>query len=296
MILVAGDASWDFLFEIDRFPGPDEKVFTDTMLTNVGGVGANAAVAAHLLGAEVCFLGRFGGDALAAGVERGLAAAGLDLSYCRRDPHLATPIAIIMTDPSGEKRIVLAPSPAMSPVPEQLPTTLPTDLQWAHMVAYDLDAAVSIASGLGQTPMSLDMEPATVPGGDPKAMRRLLEQMDTVILNSHACELFGGRDEAVRTLARWGVPVVVTTLGAEGAVCNAGGEELPFPAPRVEVVDTTGAGDAFAAAYSVARAEGFLPAEAVRFAVCAATLSCRGLGPRGAFPTRTEIDSLIGDV
>lgn len=293
MILVAGDVGWDLLFEVDHFPAPDEKVFTGTTGFDVGGVGANAALAAALLGSDVWFAARLGGDAFGGLVQRRLAGYPVDLALCRVDPASPTPLAVILTDPSGEKRIVLAPSAGMFPDASQVVGRALPRVDWLHMVAYDLEAAAAIAASLPGVPASLDLEPASIPDGEVERVAALAGMMDTVIVNHHAAALFGGADRAVGTLQAWGVGVVVLTGGAAGAVCITGGRRRVTRPPRVRVVDTTGAGDMFAGAYARARTDGAGPHAATAFAVAAASLSCRGLGPRGAVPAPAEIEEAL---
>jgi ribokinase len=293
VILVAGDVGWDLFFEVGHFPEPDEKVFTGNFAQDVGGVGANTALAAALLGAEVWFAARLGGDAFGTRVAELLGAHPVDLRLCRVDAAAATPLAVIVTDPSGEKRIVLAPTAGMFPEASQVVGASLPRPDWLHMVPYDVVAATAIAASLPGVPSSLDLEPASVPGGEVGAVAALCGMMDTVILNERSAALFGGAGPAVAALRSWGTRVVLLTGGPVGAVCVVGEERFVIRPPRVRVVDTTGAGDTFAGAYARARTTGAGPVAAARFAVAAASLSCRGLGPRGAVPTPGEIQQAL---
>jgi ribokinase len=293
VILVAGDVGWDLFFEVDHFPSPDEKVFCGGTVSDVGGVGANTAAAAALLGADAALAARFGSDPFGTLAAQRLGALPLDLSLCRVDPAAATPLAVIVTDPSGEKRIVLAPTAGMFPDAAQVVGRAVPLPDWLHLVAYDLEAAAAIAGSLSGVPASLDLEPASVPEGEVSRMAGLAGMMDTVIVNERSAALFGGAEQAIRALRAWGTQVVVLTAGAAGAVCVAGERRWAIRPPRVPVVDTTGAGDMFAGAYAVARTRGASPSDAARFAVAAASLSCRGLGPRGAVPTTREIEQAL---
>jgi ribokinase len=290
---VVGDAGWDLFFEVDHFPGPDEKVFTGPVAQDLGGVGANTALAAALLGAEVAFAARFGGDAFGGRVAALLGSQPVDLGLCRVEPAVTTPLAVIMTDRSGEKRIVLAPTAGMFPAASQVVGASFPRPEWLHMVPYDVAAATAIAASLPGVPSSLDLEPASVPGGEVGAVAGLCGMMDTVIVNERSAALFGGAGPAVTALRAWGVQVVLLTGGAAGAVCVVGEDAVSIRPPRVRVVDTTGAGDTFAAAYARARTTGADILAAARFAVAAASLSCRGLGPRGAVPTPAEIEQAL---
>lgn len=292
MILVAGDVGWDLFLVVDHFPEPDEKVFTGTIAQDFGGVGANTALAAALLGAEVWFAARFGVDAFGTRVAELLSAQPVNLSLCRV-VAAATPLAVIMTDPSGEKRIVLAPSAGMFPETSQVVGASFPRPDWLHLVPYDLEAATAIAASLPGVRSSLDLEPASVPDGDVSRVRGLVAMMDTVIVNERSAALFGGADRAVALLQAWGVRVVVLTGGAAGAVCAVGEQRWVIRPPRVEVVDTTGAGDTFAGAYARGRTTGADALGATRFAVAAASLSCRGLGPRGSVPAPGEIEQAL---
>jgi ribokinase len=256
-------------------------------------VGANTALAAALLGARVWFAARFGADAFGGRVAGLLGSQPVDLSLCRVEAATATPLAVIITDPSGEKRIVLAPTAGMFPAASQVVGASFPRPEWLHMVPYDLAAATAIAASLAGVPSSLDLEPASIPGGEVGAVAGLCGMMDTVIVNERSAALFGGAGPAVAALQSWGAQVVLLTGGAAGAVCVVGEETVSIRPPRVRVVDTTGAGDTFAGAYARARTTGAAVPEAARFAVAAASLSCRGLGPRGAMPTPGEIEQAL---
>lgn len=293
MILVAGDVGWDLFFEVDHFPEPDEKVFTGIVAQDFGGVGANTALAAALLGAEVWLAARFGGDAFGTLVAELLSAQPVKLALCRVDAAVATPLAVIMTDQTGEKRIVLSPTAGMFPEASQVVGASFPRPDWSHMVPYDLEAATAIAASLPGVPASLDLEPASIPDGDVNRVRGLAAMMDTVIVNERSAALFGGAERAVTALQAWGTRVVLLTGGAAGAVCAVGEQRWVIRPPRIEVVDTTGAGDTFAGAYALGRTTGADALGAARFAVAAASLSCRGLGPRGSVPAPREIEQAL---
>jgi ribokinase len=285
--LFVGDVSWDTTVVVDRLPEPDEKVHTDRFTEDAGGVVTNAAVACRLAGVRArlaCPLpddlpGRSAAAALAS---RGVAIEGepVEGPTCR---------VVVLLDPSGEKRLVLAPGTSMYPSRAAV-AALSLDAAWVHTALYDLAAGADLLARCARAgvPCSVDLEPATVPA-DPAALEPVLATCRAIFLNARATALL-----PPARLAALGVPEVVETRGAAGARLTTpdGTLAVPAPARARPVRDTTGAGDALAGWYVAERVRGIAPADALRAAVAAASFSVGAIGASTSYPTRELLAQL----
>src|SRR6185312_5304126 len=221
-----------------------------------GGKGANQAVAAARLGAQVAMVGRVGADAQGAWLREGLWTEGVGVEHVREDRQAPTGVALIAVDARGENTIVVSPGAN------------------ARVDARDVAAASATAGG------TVVLNPAPARG--------LAAPVDVLVPNRGELEtLAGGRGDPV-TLARsiTGAGAVVVTLGAEGAVVVEGDRAERVRAPHIEAVDTTGAGDAFCGALAEAMAGGATVVEAARWAVRVAAASVTRPGAQGGLPRR----------
>ena len=298
-VFVVGSINQDFVLAVERRPEPGETV-TDAELSLLpGGKGANAAVAAARLGAGVAMLGRVGEDAFGAGLVKNLRENGVDAEHVEASPDAPTGSAFITVTPDGENAIVVSPGANRSFGPDEVDRAAGA-LREAGVLVAQLEvpveavgrAASIVTDGGGR--FLLNLAPAReVPEG-------LLRLCDPLVVNEHEARfLLGGgtRDpeELARKLLDLGPRSAVVTLGASGAVLAAGGTTHGFPAPEVEVVDTTGAGDAFVGALAARLAGGASLEEAAPYAVLAGAVAVTREGAQGALPTPEEVEELGGE-
>ncbi|MFQ5897566.1 MAG: ribokinase [Candidatus Methylomirabilia bacterium] len=299
-VVVIGSANIDFTVAVPRLPGVGETISGGTFHVSHGGKGANQAVAARRLGAEVRFVGCLGkdpnGDRIAERLmEEGIAPGGL----IRIDDE-PTGIALIIVDREGRNQIAVAPGANRRLLPElvererrhlawaqvllcQLETPLPT-VQWA-LAAARSHGAVTL----------LNPAPACA------LAEETLRLVDCLTPNASEAEALTGvvvdrpeqAEEAARQLLARGVGRVIVTLGAQGALVSDGASASHLPAFPVEPVDTTGAGDAFNGALAVELAAGRAWGEAVPLASAAAALSCTRRGAQTSFPDRSEVEAFL---
>ena len=301
-VTVVGSLNEDVLVAVERLPGRGETVVGRDAVLAPGGKGANQAAAAGRLSGEgggVVMVGRVGDDPAGGRQLAALAEAGVDTDGVRRTPGTPTGSATIpVEDGSGENLIVVVPgaNAALTPADVDLPA-----VRQAAVVLLQLEvpletvrAAVDAASG---TVVLTPAPPRSLPP-------ELLARVAVLVPNEHELVQLAGADPGTRgpaelaALARTlGVPVVVVTLGARGAlVVPADGPAALQAPPRVRAVDTTGAGDCFTGALGTALARGAGPADAVREAVAAAALSTTGPGARGALPDARAVRDVLGGV
>jgi sulfofructose kinase len=294
MLAVAGvDA--DLVLTVDRLPSFDEKVIGRLVGRLAGGPAANAACAASRLGLRVAALATVGDDEAAQIIIDGYTQFGVDTALIEVAPDATSPFTVILIDPTGEKAIVVVPgSPPryrVDRVEQALRRAramymMPGD----HAQFLDL-ARLAHASG---AEVMIDVE-STV-GFEPALLERLLAAVDIASFNQDGFIAATGEQPtpaALRRLLDYGPHTVVVTKGAQGALAATADRVAGWPGYRVEVADTTGAGDTFNAAFLCATFDGLALEQRLRFANAAAALSVTSIGPRGRLPTRQEIASFL---
>lgn len=296
-IVVIGSFNADLTSYMARMPKPGETVHGDRFLTGAGGKGSNQAVAAARLGAEVSFIGRVGNDVFAELAYEIWDAEGVNRDFVSRDAEHATGVAPILVDSSGENMIVVVLGANLRHQPADIDAAreriAAADVLIAQleinldMVAYALETAKE----LGGTTILNPAPAAALPA-------RTLQLADYLTPNETELETLSGSGEDVEAAARRLLTradqTAVVTLGAQGAQIVTGAGSSKVPTYEVDVVDTTGAGDAFNAGLAVALAEGMALKTAVHFANAAAALSVTKPGAAPSTPYRSEVDALLG--
>jgi ribokinase len=299
-ITVVGSLNMDLIARTPRFPQPGETIIGDEFHTAPGGKGANQAVAAARLGAQVSMVGRVGRDAFAESLLNNLAAAGVDHAFVIQDPEAATGVALIAVDDAGQNSIIVASGANVR--------LSPADVDGAEAAIAGADAlllqlespletvtrAAKVACAHG---VSVILNPAparSLPGA-------LLALVDVLIPNESETALLAGlpvgdpaeAEAAAAALRELGVGTVILTLGGRGALLAREDGAEYFPAFEVTPVDTTAAGDAFVGGFAVALAEGRSLAEAVQWGNGAGALATTKLGAQPSLPTRQDLRGLL---
>jgi len=300
-VLVIGSANVDYIVALRRLPGPGETVSEGTLSVAHGGKGANQAVAARRLGAEVRFIGCLGDDAAGRAVLDALDAEGIATDGVTLTRDRATGTALIAVDSEGRNQIAVAPGANRLLTADRVKARA-DDFAWAHVVACQLETPVAtVASALSaarERGAITVLNPAPVPD----APLDLLSLVDYLTPNAgEAARLSGvGGDDrkaaerAAVALRGRGAGTVIVTLGGDGALA-VGAEGLRHVVGRrVAVVDTTGAGDAFSGALTVALGERRDLAVALAFANAAAALACTARGAQPSLPRRRDVERLLG--
>ncbi len=298
-VFVAGSINQDFVLSVERRPAPGETVTDARLATHNGGKGANQAAAAALLRASVAFLGRVGDDGFGGPLVRSLADKGVDTTLVQEAPDSSTGAAFITVTPDGENAITVAPGANRRLTTEDVDDASES-IGEARVLVAQMEIppevvlrAVEVAAASGTRVLINLAPPFEVP-------RVLLEKLDPLVINEHeAAFLLGERVEgvdgaldAVPRLLALGPGSVVVTLGEDGAVFSGGESAQHLTAPKVEVVDTTGAGDAFVGALAARLAADALLKDAVAYAVRAGAAAVTEAGAQGALPTPETVDAL----
>lgn len=316
-ILTIGSLNMDQVVQLARLPVMGETLLGAGSLRLVpGGKGANQAVAMARLGACVRMAGRVGSDPFGAHLLQALQTDGVDTSLVVVDEQEASGVAFIFLSPQGENAIVVASGANMRVgADEEQIKQLRASLPQASALVMQLETPLEtvkmfiVAGHEAGVPVVLNLAPAqAIP-------LELLRQLEVLVVNeteaSFLRDTLSGSSSSpsvVQTVeeASWlaarlheqGIPQVVITLGAHGAILayrgESGGTECHHQqAPRVQVVDTTAAGDCFAGAFTVALTEKQAPVEALRFAVYASALKVTKFGAQSGLPTRSEVEELL---
>lgn len=291
-VLVVGDTSFDTTVLVDQVPAPDEKVRSRALTEDVGGVAANSAVAATVAGVTARLETTLGADAAGRECLRRLQVAGVETHAEHNSDRTAR--ALVVLDAQGEKRLILTPGSTFYP-DEQRCRTLDLDgVAWVHTAVYDIDAAHHLVDRCSRAniPWSVDLEPATFDQGL-ASLASVLDGAATVFCNSRAAALLG--PHAANQLLEAGVSKVIMTCGAAGAELVTDEASVHIDAPRTvpEIVDTTGAGDCLAGSFVARTLLGDPAADALAYAVSAASLSCAWLGTHRTYPKAAAVRAAL---
>jgi ribokinase len=275
-IAVIGSINLDIVAHVKDFPQPGETITNATVNRFPGGKGANQALAAHRLGANVFMVGRVGDDPIAEEATQTLREEGVDLSYCIPLKASATGLALIVVTEAGENQIVVAPGANALFDAEHLvvPKTDAIIAQLEVPVETIQKAATS-----NECFFCLNAAPAKpVP-------HELLQHVDLLVVNEIEAQTLGTELDGYTGL-------LATTYGGDGAELKQNGQLIArAKPPRVAVVDTTGAGDAFTAALTVALVSGMKPQSALEYAVIAGALTTTRMGAQSS-PLAAELPAL----
>jgi len=275
-IAVIGSINLDIVARVSVFPQPGETLTNAVVSRFPGGKGANQALAAHRLGASVFMVGRVGDDPAADEALDSLRREGVNLDYCRTLADHATGLALILVNAEGENQIVVAPgaNAAFDAAHLELPPTDACIAQLEVPVETILKAARANDSFF-----CLNAAPVKpVP-------HELLEHVDLLVVNEIEARALGSELDSYRG---W----LASTHGARGAELSRNGKRIASAKPpRVEVVDTTGAGDAFTAALTVSLVGGMSPQAALERACIVGALATTRPGAQSS-PTLLEVQQL----
>lgn len=301
-IVVVGSLNMDLVVEVPSIPQPGETVLGKNFATFPGGKGANQAMAAARLGAKVSLIGRVGQDAFGDQLLASAQADGISVGHVGCDDTAATGVAMITVDERGQNSIAVASGANFRLTADHVRKAW-TKLDDVDVLVMPLEtpletiaAAVELARQSGVT-VVLNPAPArSLPA-------EILASVDVLVPNEPETEQLTGmaistiddRQTAARQLLALGVGNVVLTLGSQGALALDSHKDqfALIPACRVDVVDTTAAGDAFVGGVAVGLGEGNSLIESVRFANAVGALAVTKLGAQPSMPARDDVDLFL---
>lgn len=294
-IVVVGSLNMDLVAHAPRHPQPGETILGGDFATFPGGKGANQAVAAARLGASVKMIGRVGADSFGQALLQTLAQDTVDTTYVRRDSKLSTGVALIVVNADGQNTIVVAGGANAMLTPDDV-SAAESAFEGSAVVLLQLESplpaverAIELAKEHGAK-VILNPAPAQM------LEATLLARVDYLIPNQTELALLTGLDSvesAANRLRSIGVRNVIVTLGGDGVFAVNDEGETRLAAHRVNVVDTTAAGDAFVGGFAVALAEGRTFRQALAWGNAAGALAVTRAGAQPSLPVRGEVEKLL---
>ncbi|MFG2626262.1 ribokinase [Streptomyces sp. NPDC048473] len=296
-LLVVGSANADLVIGVERRPAPGETVLGSDLAVHPGGKGGNQAVAAARLGAVTALLARVGDDAHGRLLLESQRAAGVDTSGVLVG-GAPTGVALITVDPSGDNSIVVSPGANARLTPEDI-RAAGSLFGAARVVSVQLEIPLETVSEVAGA-MSPGTRLVLNPSPPAPLPDQVLTACDPLVVNEHEARYILGEaagttpQEWARALMELGPQSVVVTLGAAGALVadSRRDDVVRVPSPKVEAVDTTGAGDAFTAALAWRLGLGEELSEAAAFAVGVGAAAVTRQGAQASFPTAEEVFAL----
>jgi ribokinase len=300
-ILVVGSTMTDMIAYTERVPSAGETVTGDEFSLGFGGKGANQAVMCALLGASVTFVGSLGNDVFGRMTLENLASFGIDTSPVLFTDQAASGAAPIWVDRTGENRIIVVPGANNLLDPEVVTTAIAMVRADAVLMQFEIpepcvEAALRAANDVGSITIVNPAPMRTVP-------QNLLSHATWVIANRSELDAIAGlltitpTGSLVRLVDQCAAALrtnLVVTLGVDGVLVHdrAEASTVAVPAPRADVVDTTGAGDAFVGAFAYAVALGVDDHAAAAFGCACAAASVEAPGTQTSFPRGRRLDEL----
>ncbi len=307
-ILVIGSLNADLVIRVPRFPAPGETLQGSDLVTVSGGKGANQAVATARLGASVAMLGRVGNDHFGDMLIKNLQQNHVDTKFVQRDDSAATGTAVIVVDEHGQNSIVLSPG-ANGKVTRDDVKKSGTNFSDAkiillqHEIPFETVTYAVECAAAEKIVVILNPAPAREIPND------LLAKINFIIPNETELSLLVGRksapsagqpvsdlavvETAARLLVTQGAQTVIVTLGANGAlIVNKDGVKH-IPSFKVNVVDTTAAGDAFIGGFAIALLGGQSLEDAVQYASVCGALAVTKFGAQPSLPTADEVSKFM---
>lgn len=289
-IVVVGSCNIDITVECDRWAKPGETIFGNRLTVNPGGKGANQAVAAARLGAEVKMVGCIGDDVYGQLVQKALKDNNVDSTYVKVLPGENSGTAHITVAENDNSIIVIkAANDLVSPalIDEAWDAIKEADIV---LLQHEIPAATNayVIEKCYEAGVPVMLNPAPVAPVPPE----LLAKVTYLTPNEHeAAILFAGQGKADILGRNQGK--VIMTLGSKGVAYAEKGQVYNVPGFKVQPVDTTGAGDTFNGAFAVARANGKNMYDSISFANAAAALSVQKLGAQGGMPYLNEVEEML---
>ena len=299
-IVVLGSINMDLVAVAPALPKPGETVMGSDFATLPGGKGANQAVAAARLGADVHMIGRVGGDLFGPMLLESLETNGVDVSDVVTTPGLSSGIAVILLDDDRQNYIVGIYGANMACDEKQVQAATHV-LEGANALLLQMEIPIDVSLEAARVARRMGVrviyDPAP-PSGIPLSSYRAFDfvlpnQSEAEVLTGVTVDGIESAYEAACVLRERGVSTSIVKLGEQGVVYSDDDGEGHIPAFEVDAVDTVAAGDGFAGALAVALAEGQPIEHAIRFASAAGALVVTKRGAQDAMPDRAEVERLM---
>ena len=294
-IIVIGSTNVDMVVKTDKHPLPGETRLGGIFFMNAGGKGANQAVAAARMGANVTFVTKVGNDIFGEQSIADFKKERINTDFVFVDDSSSTGTALIVVNKEGENSIVVAPGANARLLPRDIDKV--HDFEEAGIILIQLEIPMETISAVVKKALVNNQKVIINPAPAQKLADELLNGLFLITPNETEASLLTGisvvdddtAGEAARIFLKRGVKNVIITLGKKGAYFQNENVSLRIDAPVVTAIDTTAAGDTFSGALAVALTEKMSWEEAIKFAVAAASISVTRLGAQASIPYRSEI-------
>ncbi|WP_412497622.1 ribokinase [Vibrio furnissii] len=301
-LVVLGSVNADHVLQVPSFPRPGETLHGRNYQVIPGGKGANQAVAAARLNADIGFIACVGDDSFGINIRESFKLDGMNIRGVKMQPNCPTGIAMIQVSDSGENSICISAEANAKLTAE----AIDPDLQHIRDAKYllmqletPLDGIVKAAQVAKEARTNVILNPA--PARELPDV--LLSCVDVITPNETEAEVLTGitvTDDASAQLAadalhRKGIEIVMITLGAKGVWLSQNGRGTLIPGFRVQATDTTAAGDTFNGALVTGLLEEMPLESAIKFAHAAAAISVTRFGAQTSIPNREEVDAFLAD-
>jgi sulfofructose kinase len=292
VVLCAGITVEDFIFRVERFPAPGEKLHAQSLLAITGGCAANAAVAVARLGGIARFAGPVGTDDASGRIIAGLTQAGVDVSGVERIDGGSVSVSGIFIDSAGEKMVATRRGEKLAAARPSDPYALVADIDvvMADNRFPDFVQPICAAARARDIPVIVDGDRATQLD-DP-----LFAIATHVVFSSEALRATTGLADLATALSNAAAAIdgfLAVTNGPDEVLWMSAGAVRGMPVFAVDAIDTLGAGDTFHGAFALALAEGHKTIPAMRFAAAAAALKCTRFGGISGTPGRAEVEDFL---
>jgi len=301
-IVVVGSSNMDLVAKAPRIPVPGETLTGTDFFIAPGGKGANQAVAAAKLGANVIFVAKLGKDVFAAKSLENFESVNINTKHIEQLDDVPSGTAVITIDDDGQNVIIIIPGANAKLTPADVDKA-EADIANAAVVVAQLEVPIETVeqatkvANKNNVPFILDPAPAK-PLSD-----ELLELVDIIKPNETEAEILTGikvtdettAAEAADALLAKGVKTVIITLGEKGLMLASKETKEMIPGNKVEAVDTTAAGDAFTGSLAYGLANGSSIKDAAAYANVVAAISVTRYGAQPSMPTKDEVDEFIAE-
>ena len=300
-LTVLGSINADHVISVPYFAKPGETLTGENYRITYGGKGANQAVAAARLGANIAFIGCIGDDGIGGSMKKAFEQDGIDSTNIHTVAQEMTGMAFIQVAQSGENSIVLARG-ANAHLDEQIVRQSETQIARSDYLLMQLETPISAVTLAAQIAKQHGVQVVLNPAPAQPLSDELLALIDIITPNETEAEILTGvrvtdeqsAVESARVFHQKGIDCVMITLGAKGVFISQHGEHRIIKGFRVQAVDTTAAGDTFNGGFVTALLEGQSINDAIRFGQAAAAISVTRKGAQSSIPTRQEtLDFLL---